>query len=236
MKEYPNVLILGDGLLGKEVIKQSGWDYNSPQKDGFDVTKDFGELAYGIDNYEPDVIVNCIGYTDTYNKERKNHWKVNYEFVVNLVDFCDSRSIKLVHMSTDYVYANSQGGCAENDVPVHQQTWYSYTKLISDAYVQLSNDYLLIRGSFKPKPFPYEKAFYNVWGNFDYVDVIAGQIIDLINEDRSGIWNIGTTFKSIHQLARQTKPNIDKALGSKLPSIEMDLTKFNTRNKSNKGQ
>jgi len=233
MNEYPNVLVLGDGLLGKEIIKQSGWEYLSMEKDGIDVVFDFEGILPMIDDIEPDIIVNCIGWTDTYSKERGKHWRINYEFVVNLADFCDCRDIQLVHISTDYIYANSEGGSAkkEDDVPVHQNTWYAYTKLISDAYVQLMNEYLLVRCSFKPKPFPYEKAFGNVKGNFDYVDVIAGQIIDLINEQRTGVWNIGTAFKSVYDLAKQTKPDIGCWHNDTLPTIEMDLSKFNNRNK-----
>ena len=229
---HPKVLVLGDGLLGKEIIKQTDWEYLSRKKDKINAVKDFYYLISIIDDIAPDVIVNCIGYTNTYSKEKNLHWKINYVFVVNLANFCDSRDIKLVHISTDYLYANSEGGCTETDVPVHQQTWYAYTKLISDAYVQLSEyDYLLIRCGFKPTPFPYDKAFDNIRGNFDYVDVIAGQIIDLINENRDGVWNIGTEYKSVYELAKQTKPDIGQWHNNTLPTIEMDLTKFNSRNK-----
>jgi len=230
MNEYPKVLVLGDGLLGSEIIKQSGWEYLSHSQDGFDVTQDFHHLAALIDDINPDVVVNCIGYTDTYSIERDVHWKVNYEFVVNLANFCNNRDIKLVHISTDYIFANwREGAVKETDVPVNQNTWYAYTKLLADGYVQLSENYLMVRCSFKPTPFPYEKAFGNIWGNFDYVDVIAGQIIELINEDRRGIWNIGTEYKSIYDLAVKTKPEIGIWNNDRLPSIQLDLTKFNNR-------
>ena len=234
MKAYPNVLVLGDGLLGSHIISQTGWDYLSQEKDNIDVIEDFEGLAYLLDDIEPDLIVNCIGYTDTYDKERQNHWNLNYKFVVNLVDFCDNRDYGLVHISTDYIYANSQGGFGENDIPVHQETWYSYCKLLADAYMQLSMednfiDRLLIRCSFKPTPFPYEKAFVNVRGTFDYVDTIAEQIIELIKEGRTGVWNIGTPSKTMVELAKQTKPNVGEWYSDKLPSIELDLTKFQNR-------
>jgi len=229
MNTYPKVLVLGDGLMGSEIIKQSGWEHLSHSQDKFDVTQDFHHVAALIDDIDPDVVINCIGYTDTYSKHRELHWQINYEFVVNLANFCDSRDITLVHISTDYIYANSDAGSAETDVPVHQNTWYAYTKLLSDAYMQLSEDYLLVRCSFKPKPFPYKKAYGNVRGNFDYVDVIAGQIIDLVNEGRKGVWNIGTEFKSVFDLAKQTVPEIGEWHNDTLPTIEMDLTKFNTR-------
>ena len=32
------VLVLGDGLLGSEIVKQTEWDYISRKKDGFDIT------------------------------------------------------------------------------------------------------------------------------------------------------------------------------------------------------
>lgn len=233
MVGYKKVLVLGDGLLGSEIITQTGWDYLCHSKNGIDVVKGFDGLTSLIDANMPDVIVNCIGYTNTYDTERELHWELNYRFVVNLVDFCDSRDIDLVHISTDYIFANSQGGTAETDIPVHQETWYSYCKLLADGYVQLSNNYcenhLLIRCSFKPTPFPYDKAFGNVRGTFDYVDTIAEQIIELIKEGRHGVWNLGTPTKTMVELAEQTKPNVGHYHSPKLPSIELDLTKFQTR-------
>ncbi len=230
------ILVLGDGLLGSEIIKQTGWDYVSAKKDGIDVVSDFYGLLEVIGKYKPDVLVNCIGYTKTYDPERELHWEVNYKFVVKLVQYCDNKGIKLVHISTDYIYTNtnvfSSDGISETDIPVHQQTWYSYCKLLSDAFVQLLDEknYLMFRCSFKPKPFPYEKAYGNVKGNFDYVDVIAKQMIDLINEGRTGVWNIGTEFKSIHQLAVQTRPDIPYWHNDVLPTIKLNLDKYNKRN------
>ena len=234
MKAYPNVLVLGDGLLGSHIISQTGWEYLSQDKNNIDVVEDFEGLMYIIDEINPDLIVNCIGYTNTYDEERQKHWELNYEFVVNLVDFCDSRDYGLVHISTDYIYANSTKGFAETDIPVHQETWYSYCKLISDAYVQLSMkdnfvDRLLIRCSLKPTPFPYEKAFVNVRGTFDYVDTIAEQIIELIREGRTGVWNIGTPSKTMFELAQQTRPDVKESVSAKLPSIELNLSKFRDR-------
>ena len=220
-------LILGDGLLGNELIKQTGWDYISSNKDGFDVNH-FDAMIHLLSPAE--TIINCIGYTKTYDTEKELHWKINYEFVANLVDFCSLNGKKLVHISTDYIYANSKNKKSEEDIPVHQETWYSYCKLISDAYVQLrASDYLMFRCSFKPKPFPYEKAFVNVMGNFDYVDVLAKQMIELINENRTGIWNIGTEFKSVYELAIQTRKVVDFSYSNQLPIIEMDLSKFKNR-------
>ena len=55
-----NRLILGDGLLGSELVKQSGWDYISRKNNDIDFTN--------IKTYEHmlsdcDEVINCIAYT-----------------------------------------------------------------------------------------------------------------------------------------------------------------------------
>ena len=45
MSKNPKVLVLGDGLLGSEIIKQTGWEYLSLDKDGWDVVSDFYEMG-----------------------------------------------------------------------------------------------------------------------------------------------------------------------------------------------
>lgn len=200
------VLVLGDGLLGSEIVKQTNWDYISRKKNGFDITKnDFNFYGY-------DVIINCIAFTNTYSNDKENNWNVNYKAVADLVDYCNNQNIKLVHISTDYVYTNSNSEASENDIPVHGNNWYSYTKLLADAYIELkSNNYLICKGTHKPNPFPYERAWDDQWGNFDYVDVISSLIINLVMSNNFGIFNVGTEFKSMFDLAKQTNKNVKPA-------------------------
>jgi len=197
-----NVLVLGNGLLGSEIVKQTKWNFLSRKVTGFDIA----DLDKSIPtSTKIDVIVNCIANTDTYSKERKPHWDINFSFVSDLIKYCNSNLIKLVHISTDYVYAGSNENASETDVPIHCNNWYGYTKLLGDGLVQLeANEYLLIRCTHKPKPFPYDKAWENQVGNFDYVDVIASKIIKLIRKNATGLYNVGTSTKSMFQLASQT--------------------------------
>ena len=201
------VLVLGDGLLGQEIVNQTGWSYISRKKDFFDIEN----LSSFFDEFgKYSVIVNCIANTNTYSDDKESHWKTNYVFVDELINFCNKNYIKLVHISTDYLYTGSIENASEEDVPVHCKTWYGYTKLLSDGLVQLqSKDYLLIRCSHKPNPFPYEKAWIDVVGNFDYVDIISDKIIQLINNKSSGLFNVGTELKSIYNLALKTNLNIE---------------------------
>lgn len=209
------VVILGDGLLGSELAHQTNWDVISRKVNAFDLTdiKTFDLLLETYDGMmqraKYDVIVNCIANTDTYSKDKQAHWDVNYKGVAELVEFCNKWEVKLVHISTDYVYANSTAVPTEEDVPVHQETYYAYTKLLADGYIELrSGDYLLIRATHKPTPFPYEKAWINQVGNFDYVNVIAQMISQLIQSNASGTFNVGTQLKSMFTLAQQTNKEV----------------------------
>lgn len=222
-----SVVVLGDGLLGSELSKQTGWDILSRKKDNIEAT-DITTWSALLLPY--DTVINCIANTNTYSDNRKLHWDVNYKFVSHLVTYCNEHGKKLVHISTDYVYANSIGVPTESDVPVHQPTHYAHTKLLADGYIELkSKNYLILRATHKPTPFPYEKAWSNQLGNFDYVNVIASIMVKLINSQSQGTFNVGTEPKSMYQLALKTNPKVDPIAVSdiKVPlNTLMSLTKL----------
>jgi dTDP-4-dehydrorhamnose reductase len=222
--EKLNILVLGDGLLGGEIIKQTNWDCVSRKKSNFDISK----IEESIPKKKYDIILNCIANTNTYSDDKDLHWKVNYVFVDNLIDYCNSKNIKLVHISTDYLYTNSKNNACEEDVPVHCNNWYGYTKLLSDALVQLrSKNYLICRCTHKPIPFPYDSAWIDQIGNFDYVDEISRLIIKSINLGLSGVYNIGTETKTMLELAEKTR-KVKKIFSpiNTPKNTTMDLEKF----------
>ena len=205
-RSIPSVIVLGDGLLGSEIIKQTNWEFVSRKKNGFNINDEstFSKLS------EYDIVVNCIANTDTYSIDKDSHWNTNYKSVYNLVNFCNLNNIKLVHIGTDYLFANNiNKNATEEDVPVHSENWYSYTKLLGDGIIQLlSNNYLICRCTHKPYPFPFENAFVDRIGNFDYTHKIAELIIKLINANESGIYHVGTESKSIYDLVHIDFPNV----------------------------
>ena len=229
------VLVLGYGMLGYEIVKQTKWDYISRKKDNFDITNKDMFSSFFIESHEGliftkkyDCIINCIANTNTYLNDRDSHWTINYEGTANLVDFCNSWNIKLVQISTDHVYVNSIKEASENDVPVHDKNWYGYTKLVSDAYVQLkAKDYLLIRESHKPYPFLYKQAWSDQHSCGDYVNIIASMIITLVKNNATGLFNVGTDVKSWYDLTKQefNTEKINRPIH--IPEdISMDITKI----------
>lgn len=221
------ILILGDGLLGSEIQKQTGWNYISRKKDGFDIT----DTANWVDliSKETKVIVNLIANTDTYSDDYLKMIDVNYRGVKDLVSFCNLQKIKLIHYSTDYVYVNSDSNASETTI-AKPHNMYGISKLLADEYVLgMAKKPLVLRGSQKIEPFPFSKAFDDVIGNFDYVSVMAEITIQMIKANASGLYNIGTPVKSMYELAKQTNPDVipGKAPDHFPKDVTMDLTKMN---------
>lgn len=223
-------LILGDGLLGSEIRKQTGWDYASRKTHQIDI-RDFSTYDDFLEKY--DTIINCIANTDTYSNDKKSMFETNYRGVAMLAEACSLYNVKLIHISSDYVYANSNiKPTSETDVPAPCSTWYSISKLLADIAIENIDylDYLIIRTSFKPTPFFYPYAYTNVVGNFDYVDKIAELIIRLIEKNANGIYNVGTDKKSMYELARRTSNIVEPAIRMEplMPkNVSMNLYKMN---------
>jgi dTDP-4-dehydrorhamnose reductase len=219
------IVVLGKGKLGSEIVKQTSWDYLCRAE--HEITIDnFDEWKFRLDEY--DIIVNCIGNTDTYSDKKDEHWGTNYELVTFLAEYCDNYDKKLVHISTDYVYQNSVEDATESDSPEFEHTWYVYTKLLADEYLKrYSKKYLICRLSHKPYPFPYENAWTDVITNADYTPIISELVIKLINGNAEGLYNVGTDKKTIYDLAIKSK-NVKKTLSpSHIPkNTTMDISKM----------
>ena len=220
------ILILGDGLLGSEIQRQTGWNYISRKKDGFDITNTSNWVD--LIPKETKVIVNLIANTDTYSDDYYKMIDTNYKGVKLLVTFCNHRNIKLVHYSTDYVYVDSNSYASEKSI-AKPKNMYGISKLLADEYVlENGKGSLVLRGSQKIKPFPYPKAYYDVIGNFDYPDRIAELTIKMIEGGATGLYNIGTPAKSMFELAKQTNPGVEaiEAPDNFPKNVTMDLTKM----------
>ena len=97
--------------------------------------------------HQPDLIINAAAYTDVDGCEinQKEAWAVNVEAVETLVEICRRQKIRLIHLSTDYVFDGENGPYAEEDPP-HPVSYYGKTKLDSEKAIRSSGiDFLIVR-------------------------------------------------------------------------------------------
>lgn len=99
-----------------------------------------------IDRYKPDAIVNLAAITNVDGCEDSAELarKINGEAPGIVAELCEKHHIKLLHMSTDYVFGGeSNSPCKEEDPPSPRSV-YGATKLLGETNVLTHNPSSLI--------------------------------------------------------------------------------------------
>jgi dTDP-4-dehydrorhamnose reductase len=156
------VLITGaNGLLGQKLCRDYPASYQVIAVDlhpqSFIPSPDITYHSLDITNrnkvidfirfHHPDLIVNAAAYTDvdgceTHPQEAR---AVNMEAVETLVEICRKQKIRMIHLSTDYVFDGENGPYAEEDIP-HPVSYYGKTKLESEKAIRSSGiDFTIVR-------------------------------------------------------------------------------------------
>ncbi|MGB2804916.1 MAG: dTDP-4-dehydrorhamnose reductase [Candidatus Zixiibacteriota bacterium] len=220
------VLITGaNGLLGQKLCR----DFSSSHKivatdlhpescvslpnlsyESLDLT-DGKALEFHVRFYNPSIIINAAAYTDVdgceINKDQARG--VNVDGVRNLVRVCREQGIKLVHLSTDYIFDGESGPYSEDDPP-HPVSFYGKTKLESENVVRQGGiDSLIVRtnvlygfGKKVKKNFllwlleklsagDKLKIVNDQFNNPTLADNLSLCILEMVKRDLSGVFHIG---------------------------------------------
>lgn len=144
------VLVIGaDGMLGEslvEILKDSH-EVTEARIEFLDIT-DKDAIKKVLSSQTPEVVINCAAYTDVDGCEDKKDtaYAVNADGVKNLAVACSARSIKLIHISTDYVFDGKKNDPYLEDDPVNPINEYGRSKLKGEEYIRETlNDHLIVR-------------------------------------------------------------------------------------------
>jgi len=219
----------GTGLLGK-ALKAIDPDLICLGSKDCDI-RSYHDVHYLIEKYSPDTIILCAA--------NLQNWDVRGLITTNIMgtavvsNWCQLRGIRLIYISTDYVYPSTLGNYKETDalLPFNDYAW---SKLGGECAVRLVPNHLIIRVSFGSSEFPYEVAYNNKWTSKDYVDIIAPMILKASQSDLQGVINIGTEKKTIFDYASQRNEVKGKPLtdNSSPRDSSLNLTKWKAFQKS----
>lgn len=145
--ELINILKSGKSEIGKIDAFYEGCEVIAADVDNFDITnpkiiEDF------LNSHKPDIVINCAAMTNVDGCETavEGAMKVNALGPRNLAIACNKFNIKLVHVSTDYVFAG------DNKVPYREwdlcnpQSIYGKSKYMGEEFVkQFCKRYFIIR-------------------------------------------------------------------------------------------
>lgn len=202
------------------------------------------KLETFISSFKPEVIINSGAYTDVdgCEVEKDKAWKVNVEGVKNLAFLCKEFKIKLVHLSTDYIFDGKNGPYSEEEPP-NPLGYYGLTKLESEKVIKENLDnYVIVRTNVlygngikvnnfvlwvinRLKKGQDIDAVIDEFNNPTLADNLAQAISELVEKDFVGIINIaGLEYLSRFDFAKKIafKFNLDQKRISPITAKELE--------------
>ena len=150
-----NVLVTGaDGQLGNE-IKLLAQKINLPFKfhftdaDIIDITSKDRVEEY-VKNNHIQYIINCAGFTAVERAETESDkaFDVNEAGVENIASIAKQYDVKVIHISTDYVFDGTSEVAYTEEITPNPLSVYGLSKLKGeDALMVMANDWIIIRTS-----------------------------------------------------------------------------------------
>ena len=153
------ILVLGaSGSLGSRIHQSISNSYGtffsySPANKSklfyLDVSN-LNKLSQLLEEIQPDVVINCIGFTNVDDCEKfpEKSWIVNCKSPVDIAEICRLNDVKFVHISTDHYLSISNIKLVETD-PVGLVNQYSYTKFYAEKMiVKVNQNAIVIRANF----------------------------------------------------------------------------------------
>ena len=148
------ILEMGISELGKipDLFKDAQTETIDFQE--LDITDLLAVMAY-TSNSKPDLIINCAAYTnvDGCETNQDDAFKVNALGARNLAIAAEKIGAKLVHISTDYVFAGN-GTKPDNEATIcNPQSTYGATKYLGEQYVrEFCSRYFIVRTAWLYSP------------------------------------------------------------------------------------
>jgi len=215
----------GSGLLGSE-FKKIRQDIDYPSSKQFNVTN-YNQMKQYIQSNRQDglrqgcdLLIHAAAFTSPpmVDKDPLRALEVNIIGTCNIVKLCMEFGIRLIYISTDYVFKGDKGNYREDD-PVYPVNKYAWSKLGGECAVRMYDKSLIVRTTFGSNIFPYGKAFIDQWTSRESVSVIASKIskvIDLVlaeraiaGKDLTGVIHIGGKRKTVFEYAKSLNPTKD---------------------------
>lgn len=134
------LLFGGSGQLGFELKKRAtdlAFEVVSPVTKELDIT-DKAQVFTLMRSLEPTTVINSAAYTavDKAEEEPDKAFAINAEGVRNISEACLKCGVRLIHISTDYVFDGSLGRKLKEDDGVNPVSVYGRSKLEGEEFVR----------------------------------------------------------------------------------------------------
>ena len=224
------ILVTGsDGRFGKVLKKIKFGKHNIifRKKKELDILST-QSIKKNLKKYKPNYVLHLAGLSRPMNiHDTKISRSINLNIVgtCNVVNESSKLGIKVIYLSTSYVYPGTKGNYKEED-PLKPWNNYSWSKLGGECAVQMYKNSLIIRLCMTEKPFVHTHAYSNVKSNFIYQEDAAKLILKIIN--KKGLINLGGPSQTVYNFVKKYNKNIKKKIskGEFPKRTDMNLNKL----------
>lgn len=111
---------------------------------------DAAGLTHTLNQHAPDIIINTAAFTavDLAETEREKANEANHLGAMHLATYCQTKQIRLIHLSTDYVFDGESHTPYHEDECIHPINHYGATKAAGEIAVRKNlDDHLILRVS-----------------------------------------------------------------------------------------
>jgi len=211
----------GNGEFAKE-LQRHNTEYKivAPSKKEMDITK-IEDIDYFIYSNKPDYFIHAGALTRPmviHESEPNKSIITNIIGTSNVVLTCMKYKVKLIYLSTDYVYPGTDGNYNENDY-LKPFTNYGWSKLGGECAVRLYDNHLILRMAMNKKPFPHPKALVDMKKSLMYIDDASKVVLKLLDE--KGTINIGGKSQSVYDFVKESNPNVGKIYLNDINDVNM---------------
>jgi dTDP-4-dehydrorhamnose reductase len=139
-----NILITGSkGQVGSELRELAGayeYSFYFTDRDSLDIT-DRSQIEMFVKNNSIEIIINAAAYTavDKAEEDQENADKVNHLATKYLAEIAKEQNIKLIHISTDYVFDGKNYKPYNEEDTTSPNGVYGATKLAGEKAMQAIN-------------------------------------------------------------------------------------------------
>src|SRR3989344_112620 len=210
MKNKKILMTGGSGLLGSE-IKKLDSEIISPSRAEMDIT-DYDSVFAIFKKYKPDIVLHLAAATHPPEHEKNPELGISVNIIgsANLARAAHRLGARLVYTSTDYLYIG-QGPHKETE-PILPPYKFAWSKLGGECAVSMLSNSLILRLSFGPRPFPWDKVYKGQYNSKLYVDEMAPLVLAAAKSEAVGIMNIGGPRTSLEDYARRTRESVQTIL------------------------
>lgn len=145
------VLVTGvSGQLGYDVakeLKKRGHEVKGTDSRQMDIT-DGQSVRRTMLRERPEILIHCAAYTavDKAEDDREGCRRVNVEGTENLAQMCGEMNVKMLYISTEYVFSGQGETPWKTEDATAPLNWYGQTKYEGEQIVQnLLNKFFIVR-------------------------------------------------------------------------------------------